>query len=159
MEQLKNILIKNNFAVIANIGTKNMEIFILLFELNQIDQTYVNLAVKRQYKHTTIEIKNEKRKISKLVGSLKKIIDQSCESYADYNDAYHCQIYCEVCEENIKNKICHNIFNKYEGYVGVHGIQYGKCVMMIDNQCANNMLLCLGDVKSCSSCVVEILKK
>ena len=106
--------------------------FICIFEI--ISDNVISFQLVRIYKNNEkLIIHNQKRRITKLLGHVKMILDR--EKYLSLcakNHHIHNEIYCKCCEKHIENNITSEKFCNHEGFVSVHNTQSGRCIVMID---------------------------
>jgi hypothetical protein len=159
MDKLKNILLKNDYIESStNIYTKRRKLYDLCIELIQINKNCVNFIMKIKYCGSTsqIEIKNEIRRIGKLVGSIETDINEILSNIT-HPDEYHCEIYCSDCEEYIYDmfpKGTNNIVNN-DAFIKIHGTQFGRCIVVIGKQNANDVIKYLNTIKFCQNCIIS----
>ena len=162
MDKIKSILIQNGYTFENNVYTKDKKAYISQIELikDDEDEKYIRFIMKRKYKTKVLEILNEKRKKTKLINSIKSIVDNETYKIIDREqDIFHCEMFCDNCETDIGKIINFDKLSHLEGFVGIHGTQNGKCVMMIDEESRDKMSSYLNSEKFCSKCEVIIIPK
>lgn len=158
MDKLKNILLKNDYSESsANVYTKNRKLYDLCIELTQINKNCVNFIMKIKYHGSTsqIEIKNEIRRIGKLVNSIETDINEFFLN-VKHPDEFHCEIYCSYCEEYIYYmfpKGTDNIINN-DAFIKIHGTQFGRCIVVIGKKNADDVIKYLNEIKFCPKCTI-----
>lgn len=158
MDKLKKILFYNNYHKNNSHYQKNKKLYISVITLVKIDEFYVNFIMDRVYKKTYFINKyNEKRKISKFLNLFEGLLkSESNMSVGKTEHPFcHCEIYCHNCEDKIENNITYDKFCDIDGFIGIHGVQYGKCIMSIDTESGNIILNNLNKIKFCSDCTIN----
>ena len=157
MDKLKNILIQYNYLQQDDLYIKNKKAYVSHIELTEVDDKYVSFVLKRIYKNKVIELANEKRKKTKFINVIEKVINDESTLLINDPDLFHCEISCRQCEETIINKINSYLFCNIKGFVCIHGIQYGMCIVVIDKETTKSIIEYLNTIKNCPECVVGVV--
>lgn len=111
----------------------------------------------RTYKNgEKIIIYDQKRRITKLLGHVKMVLDEY-DSLCSKDHLIHNEIYCKYCEDYIRDNITAEKFCDFEGFVSVHNTQFGRCIIMIDVDSSYPVRDILKNMKKCNNCRIEYL--
>ena len=159
MDKIYDILRKNNYNKKNNKFSKNKKKYISQIELNYINDKYIEFKIGRIYFYNQKRYKmlNERRKITKLIGKLQSIIDNESKSICEIEHIYHCEMYCEFCEDKIIEFINKSLINRFSGAIGLHNTEHGRCLMVFDKKTVEDVIKYYKEIQFCKKCYIEVL--
>ena len=155
MNELKNILIQNNYIEKTHIFIKHEKDYIVQIELNDIDEIFVNFVLKRLYKNKEFELINQKRRKFKFINNIQNVINNEVNLNKELKGLLNIDIYCSYCEETIIKYIDNCSLKNIYGYIDQYPSQGGICISTIDEESRQKVFNELEKIKNCPDCRID----
>lgn len=159
MEKIDKILIeKHYFFNSGNLFWKRKKAYRVYFKIKLLDNNKVKIHKFRLY-FDKIYIKCYKLilDLDDLLYNIENYIEDKYDSFdlSNYN-IYHCELSCNKCELYIRNNLVYENFYRFEGFIGIHGIYEGKCILAIDEKSSIKIYKYLDTFTNCDECRISI---
>ena len=156
MNELKNILIQNNYIEKNHVFIKHKKDYTAQIELNDIDEIFVNFVLKRLYKNKAFELINQKRRKVKFINNIQKIINNEVNLKSkELKGLLKIDIYCWCCEKTIIKNIDNCSLKNIYGYIDQYPSQGGICISTIDEESRQKVFNELEKIKNCPDCRID----
>ena len=155
MNELKNILIQNNYIEKTHIFIKHEKDYIVQIELNDIDEIFVNFVLKRLYKNKEFELINQKRRKVKFINNIQNIINNEVNLNKELKGLLKIDLYCWCCEQTIIKNIDNCSLKNIYGYIDQYPSQGGICISTIDEESRQKVFNELEKIKNCPDCRID----
>jgi len=166
INELNNIILKNNFT------SKKPDFYVLhgtryniIFKYKILEENYIMINLYRLYalNNQKILLLKEKHKLTKFLNKIDDILKNinAIPLFKNNNSTKftHSELWCYNCEDHIINTVIENAFNDCQGYLYIHGVEAGRCVVTIDNKSSDMVYSMLMKMKNCNKCEIIHYKK
>jgi len=156
MVDYNNIMLSKDFLIDKNTPGKyyiTKKYYTLCITITNVNDKIINISSDIIFNNTNKKglcLNIRKTKFTQLID---KFICQSVPQ----NLFYHCEMYCPNCEDKIDLYINEPFIQNLEGVIGIHSIEFGKCLLVNNFQNSVSIINMLKNNKYCSQCYVMLM--